>query len=38
MDATGALDIRGRMLRGAVGEIAPVGIVGDGIAENGTAG
>lgn len=38
VDTTGALDILGRTLRGAVGEIAPVGIVGDGIAEDGTAG
>lgn len=38
VDTTGALDILGRMLRGAVGEIALVGIVGEGIARDGIAG
>lgn len=38
VDTTGALDILGRMLRGAVGEIALVGIVGEGIAKDGIAG
>lgn len=38
VDTTGALDVLGRMLRGAVGEIALVGIVGEWIAKDGTAG